>query len=56
MKTFKYLGYLLTNRNPIHEEIQNGLKGGNMCYHSVQRLLSSGTLSKNLKIKIYVKQ
>ena len=26
---------------------------GNACYHSVQNLLSSRLLSKNLKIKIY---
>jgi len=26
---------------------------GNVCYHSVQNLLSSRLLSKNLKIKIY---
>ena len=29
------------------------LKSGNACYHSVQKLLSSRLLSKNLKIKIY---
>ena len=29
------------------------LKLGNACYHSVQKLLSSRLLSKNLKIKIY---
>ena len=29
------------------------LKLGNACYHSVQKLLSSSLLSKNLKIKIY---
>ena len=28
-------------------------KSGNACYHSVQNLLSSSLLSKNLKIKIY---
>ena len=28
-------------------------KLGNACYHSVQNLLSSRLLSKNLKIKIY---
>jgi len=30
------------------------LKSGNACYHSVQNLLSSSLLSKNLKIKIYI--
>ena len=30
-----------------------GLKSGNACYQSVQNLLSSSLLSKNIKIKIY---
>jgi len=29
------------------------LRSGNACYHSVQNLLSSRLLTKNLKIKIY---
>ena len=29
------------------------MKSGNACYHWVQNILSSGLLSKNLKIKIY---
>ena len=29
------------------------MRSGNACYHSVQNVLSSGLLSKNLKIKIY---
>ena len=29
------------------------MKSGNACYHSVQNLLSSSLLSKNLKIKVY---
>jgi len=39
--------------NSIQEEIKSRLKSGNACYHSVQNLLSSSLLSKNLKIKIY---
>jgi hypothetical protein len=50
---FKYLGTTLTNQNSIQEEIKNRLKSENACYHSVQILLSSSLLSKNLKIKIY---
>ena len=50
---FKYLGTTLTNQNSIQEEMKSGLKSGNACYHSVQNLLSSSYLSKNLKIKIY---
>jgi hypothetical protein len=49
---FKYLGTTLTDQNSNQENIKNGLKLGNACYHSVQNLLSSRLLSKNLKIKI----
>ena len=52
VKTFKYIGSLLTNQNSIQEEIKCRLKAGNSCYYSVQTLLSSRLLSKNLKIKI----
>jgi hypothetical protein len=50
---FKYLGMTVTNQNLIQEEIKRRLNSGNACYHSVQNLLSSQLLSKNLKIRIY---
>jgi len=53
VEEFKYLGTTLTNQNAIAEEIKGRLMSGNACYHSVQNLLSSRLLSKNLKIKIY---
>ena len=53
VEEFKYLGTTLTNQNSIQKEIKSRLKLGNACYHSVQNLLSSSLLSKNLKIKIY---
>jgi len=53
VKEFKYLGTTLRNQNSIPEEIKSRLRSGNACYHSVQNLLSSRLLSKNLKIKIY---
>jgi hypothetical protein len=43
----------LTNQNDIHDEIISRLNSGNACYYSVQNLLSSRLISKNLKIKIY---
>ena len=46
-KAFKYLA------TSSLFEIKCRLKLGNACYHSVQHLLSSSLLSKNLKIKIY---
>jgi hypothetical protein len=51
---FKYLGTTVTNKNLIQEEIKRRLNSGNTCYHSVQNLLSSRLLSKNVKIRIYV--
>ena len=51
-KLFK-LGTTLTNQNAIQEEIKSSLRSGNACYYSVQNLLSSRLLSKNLKI-IYI--
>ena len=39
--------------NPIQEEIKCRLKAGYSCNYSVQTLLSSRLLYKNLKIKIY---
>jgi len=53
VEEFKYLGTTLTNQNSIQDEIKSRLKSGNACYHSVQNLLSSSLLSKNLKAKIY---
>jgi hypothetical protein len=50
---FKYLGTTLTNQNDIHDEIKSRLNSGNACYHSLQNLLSSCLISKNLKIKVY---
>ena len=53
VEEFKYLGTTLTTQNSIQEEIKSRLKLGNACYYSVQNLLCSNLLSKNLKIKIY---
>jgi hypothetical protein len=37
----------------MHEEINSRLNSGNACYHSVQSLLSSRLLSRNVKTKIH---
>jgi hypothetical protein len=50
---FTYLGTTLTHQNSIQAEIKSRLKLGNACYYSVQNLLSSRLLLKNVKIKIY---
>jgi Txe/YoeB family toxin of Txe-Axe toxin-antitoxin module len=41
------------SQDSIQEEIESRLKSGDACYHSVQNLVSSSLLSKNIKIKIY---
>jgi len=51
VEEYKCLETTLTNQNSIEEEIKRRLKPGNACYHSVQNVLSSRLLSKNLKIK-----
>jgi hypothetical protein len=48
------MGKFLTHQNSIEEEIKSGLKLWNACYHSVQNLLFSSLLSKNLKVRIYI--
>jgi hypothetical protein len=50
---FKYLGTTATNQNLIQEEIKRRLNSGNACYSSVQNLLSSRLLSKNVNIRMY---
>jgi hypothetical protein len=50
---FKNLGATITDQNCMQEEIKSRLNLGNACYHSVQSLLSSRLLSRNVKIKIY---
>ena len=52
MEEFKYLGATLTNQNSIQEEIKSRLTSGNAYNYSVQNILSSSSLSKNIKIKI----
>jgi len=44
------LGTTLMGQNSIEEKIKSRLKSGNACYYSVQNLLSSSLLSKNIKI------
>ena len=52
IEEFKYLRTTLKNKNSVQKEINIRLKLGDACYHSVQNVLSSNLLSKNLEIKI----
>jgi hypothetical protein len=46
----KCLGTAIMDQNSIQEEIQTGLTSGNASYHSVQNILSSSFLSKNIRM------
>jgi hypothetical protein len=49
---FKYMGTTLTDQNCIYEQIKSRLSSGNACCNSVQSLLSSRLLSRNVKVEI----
>ncbi|KAJ4441838.1 hypothetical protein ANN_11697 [Periplaneta americana] len=53
VEKFKYIGATVTNINDTREEIKHRINMGNACYYSVEKLLSSSLLSKNLKVRIY---
>jgi hypothetical protein len=53
LKHLKYLAATLTNQNSLPEEVKSTGKSGNACYYSVQNLLSSNLLSKNIQVKIH---
>jgi hypothetical protein len=53
MAKFKYLGTTPKDQSDIRDKIKSKLNCGNSCYYSVQNLLFSRLISKNLKIKIY---
>ena len=54
VEDLKYFGTTLANQNSIPEEIKSRLMSGNARYNSMQNLLPSRFLSKNLKIKMYI--
>jgi hypothetical protein len=53
VEDFIYLGKILMNKNFLQAGIKRRWKPGNVCYHSVQNILSFSLLFKNIKIKIY---
>jgi hypothetical protein len=51
--TVRILGTAVTNENLIQEEIKRRLNSGNAYYRSVQNLLFSRLLFKDMNFKIY---
>ena len=52
VEQFKHLETTITNKHYTQEDIKGRLKSGNFCYHSVQNLLSSVLLSKNIQVNL----
>jgi hypothetical protein len=50
---FRCLGTTKTNQTLVQVEIKRRLNSGNICYNSVQNILSSRLLCKNVKIGIF---
>jgi hypothetical protein len=50
-----YLRTTVSKQNFIHEKIKSKLNASNFYYNSVQNILSSRLLSKNVKINIFKK-
>ena len=53
VEEIRIVGTNLTNENSIQQTIRIRMKSRIACYHSVQNLLSSVLLSKNMQIGIY---
>jgi hypothetical protein len=53
MAELKYLETTLTDQSCMHKEIKSRLNSENACNHSVQSVLPSCLLSRNIKVKIY---
>ena len=53
VEKFRYLGVTGTNKNDIHEEIKHRINNGNVCYYSLEKILSSYLLSHRLKVNTY---
>ena len=50
-----YLGVTVKNTNDIREEIKRRINVGNVCYYSLEKILSSRLLSKKLKMLRHIK-
>ena len=53
-ENIRYFATTPTNQNFIQKEIKSRLNSGNGRYHSVQNILLSCLVSKNIKFKIYI--
>jgi hypothetical protein len=53
-RQFKYLGSILSERNEIEIEIGTRIQSGNKCLYGLAKLLGSRSLSRELKLQLYI--
>ena len=53
VEKLKYLGVTITNKNDIREEVKSRINMGNVCYYSIEKILSSRLIFKELKVNRY---
>jgi hypothetical protein len=53
MKSFKYLGPVVSGNNSIEEEIKGRISLGNKAFYANQDLFKSKLLTKNSKLRMY---
>ncbi|KAL4148126.1 hypothetical protein QTP88_002420 [Uroleucon formosanum] len=53
-RQFKYLGSILSERNEIEIEIGTKIQSGNKCLYGLAKLLGSRSLSRELKLQLYI--
>ncbi|XP_060846231.1 uncharacterized protein LOC132925892 [Rhopalosiphum padi] len=51
---FKYLGSIITQDNELKTEVSSRIQLANKGYYGLEKVLKSRTLSKNLKIRMYM--
>ncbi|KAF0711681.1 MICOS complex subunit Mic60-like [Aphis craccivora] len=53
-RQFKYLGSILSEKNEIEIEIGTRIQSGNKCLYGLAKLLGSRSLSRELKLQLYI--
>ncbi|KAL4154026.1 hypothetical protein QTP88_001859 [Uroleucon formosanum] len=53
VEQFKYLGSFLTEKNNVTNEIAARIQAGNRCYYGLTKILSSRTISRRMKERLY---
>jgi len=53
VNSFKYLGSIVTEKNDITNEVVTRIQVGNRTYYGLEKLLSSRSLSREIKRRLY---